>query len=152
MKFPYGIADFQTVVRSGYFYVDRTSLIPAIEEAGQQLLFLRPRRFGKSLLLSMLEHYYDLARADQFQQTFGHLAIGRAPTELRSQYFVLKWDCSMVSSQGNIETLSQSLYEHINKEIVRFNEKGKARSPSRPRGHWAFCYTHHSQFTIHHSP
>ena len=65
-KFPYGISNFQTIIAGDYFYIDRTDFIPAIEEAGYQLRFLRPRRFGKSLLLSMLEHYYDLARTDDF--------------------------------------------------------------------------------------
>ncbi len=56
MKFPYGISDFYDISTEGYLYIDRTDRIPLIEEAGKQLLFLRPRRFGKSLLLSMLEN------------------------------------------------------------------------------------------------
>jgi len=55
MRFPYGIADFRKIREEGYFYVDRTDRIPLVEEAGSQLLFLRPRRFGKSLWLSTLE-------------------------------------------------------------------------------------------------
>ncbi|RMH50583.1 MAG: hypothetical protein D6682_06605, partial [Zetaproteobacteria bacterium] len=66
MKFPYGVYDFQTIIEQRLFYVDRTAAIRDIEEAGYQLLFLRPRRFGKSLLLSMLENYYDLAKAERF--------------------------------------------------------------------------------------
>ena len=57
MKFSYGICDFEKIIRNGYFYVDRTDKIPLIEEAGEYLLFLRPRGFGKSLLLSMLDNY-----------------------------------------------------------------------------------------------
>jgi len=71
MRFPYGIADFPTIILEGYFYVDRTDRIRWMEEAGRQLLFLRPRRFGKSLWLSTLENYYDLARADDFERLFG---------------------------------------------------------------------------------
>lgn len=59
MLFPYGISDFEQVIDEGYLYVDRTDRIPLLENAGEQLLFLRPRRFGKSLLLSMLENYYE---------------------------------------------------------------------------------------------
>ncbi|MCI5122821.1 MAG: AAA family ATPase, partial [Candidatus Electrothrix sp. AUS4] len=77
MKFPYGICDFQKIITQDYFYADRTDLIPVLEETGDQLLFLRPRRFGKSLLLSMLENYYDLAKAESFAQLFGHLKIGK---------------------------------------------------------------------------
>ena len=79
MRFPYGMADFQAIITEGYFYVDRTDRIRLIEEAGKQLLFLRPRRFGKSLWLSTLENYYDLARADDFERLFGGLKIGQNP-------------------------------------------------------------------------
>lgn len=57
LKFPYVNSNFYQVSTEGFFYIDRTDRIPLIEELGQQLLFLRPRRFGKSLLLSMLENY-----------------------------------------------------------------------------------------------
>ncbi len=70
--------------------MDRTDRIPLLEEIGKNLLFLRPRRFGKSLLLSMLEHYYDVAKADQFEELFRHLAIGQRPTLNHNQYFILK--------------------------------------------------------------
>ena len=59
MRFPYGIADFAALIQEGDFCVDRTDRIPLIENAGKQLLFLRPRRFGKRLWLSTLENYYD---------------------------------------------------------------------------------------------
>ncbi|MFP4063717.1 MAG: AAA family ATPase, partial [Halochromatium sp.] len=89
MHFPYGLSDFGKLREQEYWYLDRTDRIPALEAAGDQLIFLRPRRFGKSLLLSMLEHYYDLNRAEQFAALFGDLAIGREPTPLHNQYFVL---------------------------------------------------------------
>ncbi|VFN04203.1 MAG: Predicted AAA-ATPase, partial [Candidatus Kentron sp. G] len=87
MKFPYGISDFDSLITEQYHYVDRTEHIPLLEEAGKQLLFLRPRRFGKSLLLSMLENYYDLNKAERFEELFGDLAIGRNPTCYGSRYF-----------------------------------------------------------------
>jgi hypothetical protein len=96
MRFPYGLADFATLIDEGYFYVDRTDRIPLLEDAGKQLLFLRPRRFGKSLWLSTLENYYDLVRADDFERLFGNLKIGRNPTPLRNRYFTLKLNFSMV--------------------------------------------------------
>jgi len=73
MKFPYRICDFYEVITENYFYVDRTEKISLLEEVGKYLLFLRPRRFGKSLLLSMLENYYDVAKASEFERLFGHL-------------------------------------------------------------------------------
>jgi hypothetical protein len=87
LKFSYGFSDFYLLKTENYFYVDRTSHISLIEEAGLQLLFLRPRRFGKSLLLSMLENYYDVTKADEFEKLFGDLAIGQNPTPKHNQYF-----------------------------------------------------------------
>jgi hypothetical protein len=120
MKFPYGISDFAKVIEEGYWYVDRTDQLPLIESTGEQLLFLRPRRFGKSLLLSMLENYYDLARADQFQPLFGHLKIGANPTPKHNQYFVMKWDFSRVESSQNLQLLRQAIHRHLNDRIQSF--------------------------------
>jgi hypothetical protein len=117
MKFPYAINDFGALIQDGYFYQDRTDRIPRLEEAGRQLIFIRPRRFGKSLLLSMLEHYYDVNRAAQFETLFGHLAIGRNPTPLHNQYLVMKWDFSLVKAQGELKDIEAALYQHVNTAI-----------------------------------
>ena len=129
MKFPYAINDFGTLIRGGYFYQDRTDRIPQLEETGRQLIFIRPRRFGKSLLLSMLEHYYDVNRADQFETLFGHLAIGRNPTPLHNQYLVMKWDFSLVKAQGDIKEIEAALYRHVNDRIIRFQHAYADRLP-----------------------
>ena len=117
MNFPYGIADFRSIRNEGYFYIDRTDRIPLIERAGKQLIFLRPRRFGKSLWLSTLENYYDLARADDFEQLFGGLKIGENPTPLHNRYFILKLNFSVVSTSGDHRAIRQALFEHINTQI-----------------------------------
>ncbi|MCP5127868.1 MAG: AAA family ATPase [Gammaproteobacteria bacterium] len=119
MKFPYGLSDFATLIQEGYFYQDRTDRLPQLENAGRQLIFIRPRRFGKSLLLSMLEHYYDVNRADQFETLFGHLAIGQNPTPLHNQYLVMKWDFSLVKAQGEVHAIEAALHRHINSCIRR---------------------------------
>jgi hypothetical protein len=72
------------------FYVDRTAYIRLLEEKGRTLLFLRPRRFGKSLLLSMLENYYDVKKAAEFERLFGHLAIGQDPTPRHNRYLIMR--------------------------------------------------------------
>ncbi len=118
LKFPYGLSNFENLITEGYYYVDRTDKIPLLENAGEQLLFLRPRRFGKSLLLSMLENYYDLAKADQFEKWFGHLKIGQNPTPKHNQYFVMKWDFSKVDPQGSVSEIKQALYDHLNSRIA----------------------------------
>ncbi|MEA1934177.1 MAG: AAA family ATPase, partial [Thermodesulfobacteriota bacterium] len=93
MKFPYGISDFKSIISEGYFYCDRTDKIPLLENTKSQL-FIRPRRFGKSLVLSMLENYYDVAKKDEFEALFGGLKVGKNPTDLRNSYFILKFDFS----------------------------------------------------------
>ncbi|MFO7748792.1 MAG: AAA family ATPase, partial [Desulfobacteraceae bacterium] len=93
MKFPYGISDFKKLITKGYFYCDRTDKIPLLEKTDSQL-FIRPRRFGKSLVLSMLENYYDVAQKDEFAPIFGPLKIGKNPTDLHNSYFILKLDFS----------------------------------------------------------
>jgi hypothetical protein len=120
MRFPYGVADFHKIQEGGYFYVDRTDRIPLIENAGDQLLFLRPRRFGKSLWLSTLENYYDLARAADFERLFGGLKVGRNPTPLHSRYFVMRWDLSLVDPKGDAEAIAASLHRHVNDAIEAF--------------------------------
>ena len=129
MKFPYGIADFYALITEGYFYADRTGHIASIEEAGKHLLFLRPRRFGKSLILSMLENYYDVARADEFERLFGHLDIGQDPTPLHNQYFVMRWDFSMVASHGDIRAIERALHNHINTCVQDFMNRYREHLP-----------------------
>jgi len=118
-KFPYGIADFQAIREEGYLYIDRTDRIPLMEEIGKQVLFLRPRRFGKSLWLSTLENYYDLARSDRFDGIFGGLKIGRNPTPRHNSYIVMVWDFSTVDTQGDSDYIRGALYRHINVCIGR---------------------------------
>ena len=82
MKLPYGVADFHSLRAEKNLYVDRSEHIRNLEELGKALLFLRPRRFGKSLWLSVLANYYDLRTASEHEMLFGDLAMGRQPTDL----------------------------------------------------------------------
>ncbi|MBK1619896.1 AAA family ATPase [Lamprobacter modestohalophilus] len=120
MKFPYGTADFHKIISEGYYYADRTERIRTLENVGDQVLFLRPRRFGKTAWLTTLENYYDLARAEEFDTLFGELAIGQAPTERHNQYFVLRWDFSMVDASGSLAEIRQALHNHINAQVADF--------------------------------
>jgi hypothetical protein len=117
MKFPYGLADFEKIISKNYYYADRTQYIALLEDSAEHLLFLRPRRFGKSLLLGMLENYYDLRKKDQFEALFGHLNIGKNPTPSHNQYFVLRLDFSMVDGQGTVAEIKKALHDHINDQI-----------------------------------
>ncbi len=92
---PYGMSDFATIRRENRYYVDKTMFIPRLEEFKYQM-FLRPRRYGKSLMLNMLAAYYDVAYKDRFDELFGGLYIGEHPTEERNNYLILKFDFSKV--------------------------------------------------------
>jgi len=120
MRFPYGVCDFNKIITDKLFYCDRTDRIASLENTGYYLLLLRPRRFGKSLLLSMLENYYDLARKEKFQELFGHLLIGKNPTPLHNKYFILKWDFSCVDPSGSAADIKRAFHNHINACIESF--------------------------------
>ena len=86
---PYGMMNFAVIRRDDCYYVDKTRFIPIIEDADKFFFFNRPRRFGKSLTVSMLQHYYDIAAKDKFDTLFGDLYIGKHPTSDRNSYLVL---------------------------------------------------------------
>lgn len=119
-RFPYGEANFYRLIVEDSYYIDRTAYIRTLEEKGRTLLFLRPRRFGKSLLLSMLENYYDVNKAGEFDRLFGHLAIGKNPTPRHNHYLILRWDFSSVDPQGTSDAIRQSLYNQINGSVEHF--------------------------------
>ena len=122
IKFPYAISDFHALRTQGYLYLDRTTAIPDLEAAGKQLVFLRPRRFGKSLLLSMLAHYYDINKRDEFDTLFGDLAVGNKPTVERNCYLILRWDFSAISPQGDIEQIKRNLFKNLNESMRGFSQ------------------------------
>ncbi len=93
---PYGVADYGRIVERGYYYVDKTSFLKEIEDAGEYLFFIRPRRFGKSLFLSVMEAYYDIHFKDKFRELFKHTWILDNPTGERGKYLVLKFNFSEV--------------------------------------------------------
>ena len=113
IKFPYGIADFLRIRREGMVYVDRTTHLRDVENLGDILAFLRPRRFGKSLWLRTLATYYDLRYAGEFDEIFGGLAIHRQPTPLANRYFILQWNFSRVTPRGDVDVIAESLRGHV---------------------------------------
>ena len=88
-RIPYGMMNFAVIRRDDCYYVDKTRFIPMIENADKFFFFIRPRRFGKSLTVSMLQHYYDIRTKDKFDALFGNLYIGKHPTPDRNSYLVL---------------------------------------------------------------
>ncbi|MEM7531727.1 MAG: AAA family ATPase [Chloroflexota bacterium] len=122
IKFPYGRRDFNEIISEHYLYIDRTQHIRFVEDWGKELLFMRPRRFGKSLWLSTLMNYYDIAKEDDFERLFGHLSIGQQPTPLHNQYLIMRWDFSRVAVSGMIDDIQGALSRHLNNRIERFYE------------------------------
>ncbi len=96
-RIPYGIADDGRMQRENAYYVDKTHFIPLLEAAPFYLFCIRPRRFGKSLWLSLLQHYYDVNRADEFDTLFGNTWIGRQPTDERNSYLIIFLNFAMVN-------------------------------------------------------
>ena len=105
-RVPYGVSDFVKVIEQNQYYVDKTMYLPMLEDEPSYLFFIRPRRFGKSIFLSMLHAYYDCRTKDKFQQWFGGLWIGRHPTPLQGQFQILHLDFSQVG--GTIEKLEEN--------------------------------------------
>ena len=96
-RIPYGVSNFVEVVEQNQYYVDKTMYLPLLEEQPNSLFFIRPRRFGKSIFLSMLWAYYDIAQKDKFQERFGNLWVGSHPTPSQGKYQVLFLDFSRAS-------------------------------------------------------
>lgn len=96
---PYGISDFPRIIRKNYYYVDKTRYIELLERQPPYVFLIRPRRFGKSLFLAMLETYYSIDYAETFDELFKDLYIGQHPTEEHSSYMVLRFNFSEVKAR-----------------------------------------------------
>ena len=120
-KIPYGISNFEAIRTENYLYVDKTRFIEEVEKT-KILIHLRPRRFGKSLFLSMLESYYDVVQVDQFDELFGGLYIHENPTDDRHQYYVLRFNFSGVSSTEE-ESLVAGFLRKVNEGAQQFIDR-----------------------------
>lgn len=117
-RIPYGMMNFVAVREDNCYYVDKTHYIPIIEEANKYFFYIRPRRFGKSLTLSMLRHYYNILEADKFEAWYGGLYIGQHPTPEKNSYLIIYLNFAVVSAE--LTTYRQSLDAHCNTEFNFF--------------------------------
>ena len=118
-KIPYGISDYRVIQDEHYLYVDKTRFIEELEYLNTKYpVFLRPRRFGKTLLVSTLQYYYDKNCADEFDALFGDTYIGTHKTALANQYYVLRFDFSKLDAESE-ETLKKSFYRSV---LVRLDD------------------------------
>lgn len=123
---PYGMSDFARIRRENRYYVDKTMFIPMLEEFKFQT-FLRPRRYGKSLMLNMLAAYYDIAYKQRFDELFGGLYIGKNPTEERNQYLIMQFDFSKVDP--DYTKTQKSFNELVLDTLIQFANKYKNLLP-----------------------
>lgn len=117
-RIPYGRNDFVQIIEQNNYYVDKTMYLPALEDEAVNLFFIRPRRFGKSVFISMLQAYYDCSMKDKFKDLFGNLWIGKNPTPLQGKYLVLYLDFSQVG--GRIDQLEDKFNRYCKVKLDSF--------------------------------
>ena len=122
-KPPYGISNYEELIRDGYYYVDKTMYIEKLENLPEKrIMFLRPRKFGKTLFTSTLENYYDIKKANEFERLFGNTYIGKHPTELKNSYYILKFNFSGIDTT-NEETTMKGFKREVASSIKSFVDK-----------------------------
>ena len=117
-RIPYGMMNFIDVREDDCYYVDKTHYIPLIENANKYFFYIRPRRFGKSLTISMLHHYYNILEVDKFEKWYGDLYIGKHPTPERNSYLIIYLNFAVVNAE--LKSYRQSLDAHCNTEFNFF--------------------------------
>ena len=120
LKLPYGISNYEEIIRDGYEYVDKTKYIEKLENLSEKrIMFLRPRKFGKTLFTSVLENYYDIKKADRFEELYGKTYIGKNPTENKNKYHILRFNFSGIDT-STVENTINGFKEKIGISIKSF--------------------------------
>ena len=122
LKMPYGISNYEELVTENYYYVDKTEYIEKLEELPEKrIMFLRPRKFGKTLFTSVLENYYDKNKIDSFEKLYGNTYIGKNPTKLKNSYCILRFNFSGINTE-NEETTMKGFKEKVTISIEGFTK------------------------------
>ena len=122
-RLPYGISDYENLIEEDYYYVDKTMYIEKLENLPERyIMFLRPRKFGKTLFTSTLENYYDLQKANKFEKLFVNTYIGKKPTKLKNSYYILKFNFSGINTSDE-ETTMQGFKREVASSIKFFADK-----------------------------
>jgi len=120
-KIIYGISNFKMAREDNYLYIDKTNYIELLENLNQKyLIFLRPRRFGKSLFLSTLQYYYDENSAHEFEALFHDTYISQNPTPLKNSYKILFFEFSGINTDAGMETIYEGFKDNIKSAIYRY--------------------------------
>ena len=106
LKMPYGISNYEELVTENYYYVDKTKYIEKLEELPEKrIMFLRPRKFGKTLFTSVLENYYDKNKIDSFEKLYENTYIGKNTTKLKNSYCILRFNFSGIDTSTEEATI-----------------------------------------------
>ncbi|MCR1973790.1 ATP-binding protein [Clostridium sporogenes] len=119
-RIPYGISNFEVLREEDYLYVDKTSYIELLDRYAPYNFFIRPRRFGKSLFISMLENYYDINKKDKFEELFGDLYIAKNPTKNKNKFLVWKISFAGVDAGHGEEELRNSFNSKVLLSAIKF--------------------------------
>ncbi len=120
-KIPYGISDFKRLKTENYFFIDKTHYIAKLENSSNYLMFLRPRRFGKSLFIAILEAYYDIGFKDEFEAIFKDTYILNNKTKEASSYMVLRFDFSAIDIYDVKESFKYDLQVTLRSFVDKYN-------------------------------
>lgn len=124
-KLPYGISDYEKIVEENYYYVDKTSYIEKLENLAERyIMFLRPRKFGKTLFTSVLENYYDVNKKESFDKLFSETYIGKNPSKLKNSYYILRFNFSGIdtnSKEGTILSFKREVASSVNVFVKRYS-------------------------------
>ena len=123
LKMPYGISNFEELITENYYYVDKTMYIEKLENLPEKrIMFLRPRKFGKTLFTSVLENYYDKYKADKFETLYGKTYIGKNPTKNKNSYSILRFNFSGINTENEEATMT-GFKEKVSISIDGFAKK-----------------------------
>ncbi|MFD3158113.1 AAA family ATPase [Haloimpatiens sp. FM7330] len=125
-KIPYGISNFERVIKENYIYIDKTKYIEMLEEYPPYQFFVRPIKFGKSLFISMLENYYDINKEDKFEEIFERQYIGENHTNNKNKYLILKLNFSGISVRTSKEQFIQQFNYEVKHKVSAFINKYKS--------------------------
>ena len=125
LKMPYGISNYEKIINDGYYYVDKTMYIEKLENLPEtNIMFLRPRKFGKTLFTSVLENYYDKNKKESFEKLYGNTYIGKNPTKLKNSYCILRFNFSGIDTsteEATIRGFKKEVASSIEVFINRYN-------------------------------
>ena len=140
LKMPYGISNYEKIINDGYYYVDKTMYIEKLENLPEtNIMFLRPRKFGKTLFTSVLENYYDKNKKESFEKLYGNTYIGKNTTKLKNSYCILRFNFSGIDTsteEATIRGFKKEVASSIEVFINRYNLEFHVNKEDEAENNW----------------